>query len=785
MRRVSFIGNHLKNLTYLVIMGLVISLLQGPLFVSASNVQPKTVKIGYYENEIFQEGASEDAVKSGYAYEYYMKLSEYTGWRYEYVYGSFNDLYQMLIDGDIDMLAGLAYKEDRADLMGYPDLAMGTESYNLVKYESNREITSDVESLQGHSIGVLDSAMADALDEYLERNNVDADVVRYEYTDELTEDFEAGVVDVLAVEGEGTNKRSGYEVLLTFGMTDYYICVSNSRGDLLKELNDAQTDLFNDEPYYTSSLSSKYHGSSVSAQALSSVERAWLDNNDSLTVGYLNNYLPYSSTDVYGNVTGVIRELMPAIFNAVDVNNISVSYVGYDTYEDMITAINNEEIDVAFPVGGGIYHSEQNGIYQTEPIVSISTELVFDNVVVNPSAAKFAVNSSNSMQYYYIKTYYPDAEIVYYDNIEQCLEAVMKHEVDCTTLNGLRAGEILKNYKYNRLSVRQLSEKDGRCLGVKIGNDGLLRLLNRGINILADDYSESIAYKYTKDLYNYSFIDWLDDYLVGVLVIIVLIVVASVIILHIRTIRKNRVILALRNSNKNQLVLIENIARSIKEPITEIHNLSSMASQAMDDEKLISDCLKKIEIDSANIQTTAGKIIDASILDKGRLILNKEKVNVAAFAREIEGYMQPKADSKGINYSVKTKNIKTKDVMVDRERLMQALMAVIDNSLKFTGAGGNIKFTVEEQPCGNMSMARLVFTIKDDGTGMSDEFKAIAFDAFTKEENALDANLTGVGLGLTITKKLVELMGGYITLMSKKNLGTEVTITLDCKISYN
>ena len=102
MRKASFMGNHLKNLTYLVIMGLVISLLQGPLFVSASNVQPKTVKIGYYENEIFQEGASEDAVKNGYAYEYYMKLSEYTGWRYEYVYGSFNDLYQMLIDGDID-----------------------------------------------------------------------------------------------------------------------------------------------------------------------------------------------------------------------------------------------------------------------------------------------------------------------------------------------------------------------------------------------------------------------------------------------------------------------------------------------------------------------------------------------------------------------------------------------------------------------------------------------------------------------------------------------------------
>ena len=78
----------------------------------------KTVRVGYYENEIFQEGAQEGAVKTGYAYEYYRKLAEYTGWKYDYVYGSFSDLYQMLLDGEIDLLAGLALKEDRVGLIG-------------------------------------------------------------------------------------------------------------------------------------------------------------------------------------------------------------------------------------------------------------------------------------------------------------------------------------------------------------------------------------------------------------------------------------------------------------------------------------------------------------------------------------------------------------------------------------------------------------------------------------------------------------------------------------------
>ncbi|MBQ5391560.1 MAG: transporter substrate-binding domain-containing protein, partial [Spirochaetales bacterium] len=113
------------------------------------------VKVGYYENEVFQEGAREGAVKTGYAYEYYRKLSEYTGWRYEYVYGGFGELYQKLLDGEVDLLAGLAYREDRAGIIGYPDSRMGSESYYLVKHDTDFDITADPATLNGKRIGVL------------------------------------------------------------------------------------------------------------------------------------------------------------------------------------------------------------------------------------------------------------------------------------------------------------------------------------------------------------------------------------------------------------------------------------------------------------------------------------------------------------------------------------------------------------------------------------------------------------------------------------------------------
>ncbi|MBQ3893487.1 MAG: transporter substrate-binding domain-containing protein, partial [Mailhella sp.] len=111
--------------------------------------ETKTVRVGYYENEVFQEGARKDAVKTGYAYEYYRKLSEYTGWKYDYVYGGFKDLYQMLLDGRIDLLAGLAWQEERGALIRYPDAPMGRETYSLVKHGSDEDITADPATLNG------------------------------------------------------------------------------------------------------------------------------------------------------------------------------------------------------------------------------------------------------------------------------------------------------------------------------------------------------------------------------------------------------------------------------------------------------------------------------------------------------------------------------------------------------------------------------------------------------------------------------------------------------------
>ncbi len=470
-----------------------------------------TVKVGYYENEVFQEGAGEGAVKKGYAYEYYQKISEYTGWRYEYVYGDFSELYQMLLDGEIDLLAGLAWKKERDAVIAYPDLPMGNETYNLVKHDEDDDITAAPETLKGKKIGVLDSAMKDALNEFLDKNGIKAEVVAFSDYEPLFSAFDNREIDVLAAEGDGTYGRDNSELLYSFGASNYYLCVSKSRPGLLNTLNIAQQELSEDEPSYINFLKSKYYPVSIFSRAFSSAEKEWLSGHSELIVGYLNNYLPYSDTDESGSVTGVVKDIVPRMLKDLDINDVSVSYRSFDSYDDMISALSSEEVDVVFPAGGGLYYSEEGGVFLSNAVVSAATEIVYKGEYSEETVKNFAVNENNRMQLYFIKSHYPDAQIVFYPSIDECLKAVDDGTAGCTTLNGLRANDILRNSSYNELSLLQTAYNDDRCFGVRIGNEGLLKLVNRGINVLGSDYAQNLAFRYTDELYVYSIGDLIRD----------------------------------------------------------------------------------------------------------------------------------------------------------------------------------------------------------------------------------------------------------------------------------
>ncbi|MBR3813813.1 MAG: transporter substrate-binding domain-containing protein [Spirochaetaceae bacterium] len=745
-----------------------------------------TIKVGYYENEVFQEGGAPGAVKTGYAYEYYRKISEYTGWKYEYVYGSYTDLYNLLLEGKIDLLAGLAWKESRKNIIAYPEAAMGSETYSLVKHESDSSINANYNTLNDKTIGVLNSAMVDTLEKFLRSHNVKAIIVPFDDYDLLFQAFDSAQVDVLAAEGDGAYGRESAEILYPFGASDYFLCVSVHRPDLLAQLNTAQAQLMTEEPNYISSLRAKYYPVSISSRAFSDTEKEWLASNASLKVGYLNDYLPYSDITEDGSANGIIKELIPQLLERLAITNIQPVYKGFDSYDDMIEAMNDSEVDVIFPVGGGLYFSEENGIYQSNAVTASITELVFLHDSDHINSKTFAINQNNRMQYYYVINNFPEAKIVYYPSINECLDAVLSGKVDCTTINGLRS-DILKNRKYRNLSMHQLKTSDDRCFGIQIGNEGLLKLINRGMNIVGTEYAQELSYKYSQQLYDYSISDFIKDhmYVFGSLLLIVVVII---LVLLVRDSKHYKAALdAVENANRAKTIFLNNMSHDIRTPMNAIVNFTELAQSSVGNKEQTADYLSKISVSSKHLLSLINDVLDMSRIESEMISLAEETINIAALIEDLQTIIQPTVAEKRQNFSVDFSKIENQNIITDKLRLNQILLNILSNAIKFTNEGGSISLNVseEEVKTENKQPQTSVyeFRIKDNGIGMSRDFQKIIFDSFTRERTSTVSGIQGTGLGMAITKKIVDMLGGTIQVQSEEGHGSEFIVRLPCKIS--
>ena len=519
--------------TALALCAAVLSAAAFPVSVFAEENESQTVRVGYYEKEGFEETASEGSARRGYAYEYYLRLAQYTGWKYEYVYGSFSDLYEDLAEGEVDLMAGLTWTQDRAETIRYPVSPMGNEPCSLLRHDTDTEITSDPATLEDRRIGVLNGAAVSLLRDFLNSHSVYAEVVTYEDYDALRKDFKDHEIDVLAVEGNGAYGQKHAQIIAVFGTSDYFLCVSPDRTDLLEQLNAAQAQLLADEPAYLNILSAKYAPESIENRAFAPEEEEWIEDHDSLKAGCLLHCLPYSDADKTGQMTGLVTDILPEIMENLGIEEMKTEWQGFENYEEMIAALAEGSIDIAFPVSGDLYYAEEKGFYQSDPVITTAIELVYRGEYKRDKKARFAVNENNRMQDDSIRILFPEAELVAFSSIEECLEAVVSGEADFTILNGLRADDILRNRKYRELGCIQTGRQEEICLGVAAGNGSLLRLLNRGIRALDEDYALSRSYRYREGLYAYTTADLLADNL-GLFWAVILGIFAIIIFFHVR-----------------------------------------------------------------------------------------------------------------------------------------------------------------------------------------------------------------------------------------------------------
>ena len=212
----------------------------------------KVLRVGWYESPF--NSMDESGRRSGYAYEYQMKIAAYSGWDYSYVSGSWPDLLQMLEDGKIDLMSDVSYTEERAKNMLFSDLPMGTEEYYIFITPDNKTITSDdYSSLDGKRIGVnKGSIQSELFSRWAEQHGVKADLVELTTTEvESLEILEAGQLDAyITLNAYGDPER--LVPVCNIGSSDFYFAVNKNRPDLLNELNAAMGRIRDETPIITS-----------------------------------------------------------------------------------------------------------------------------------------------------------------------------------------------------------------------------------------------------------------------------------------------------------------------------------------------------------------------------------------------------------------------------------------------------------------------------------------------------------------------------------------------------
>jgi CheY-like chemotaxis protein len=172
-----------------------------------------------------------------------------------------------------------------------------------------------------------------------------------------------------------------------------------------------------------------------------------------------------------------------------------------------------------------------------------------------------------------------------------------------------------------------------------------------------------------------------------------------------------------------------------------------------------------------------------SRIESGKLTIEETDVHLPDVIHDLKTIVQPSADAKQLELIVDMQDVRHEDIVADRLRLNQALLNILSNAIKFTPAGGTIRFWVIEKDPADDQTANFEFHIKDNGIGMSEEFQKVIFEAFTREKTSTVSGIQGTGLGMAITKKIVDMMGGTISVQSREGEGSEFVVALPCRIS--
>lgn len=237
-----------------------------------------------------------------------------------------------------------------------------------------------------------------------------------------------------------------------------------------------------------------------------------------------------------------------------------------------------------------------------------------------------------------------------------------------------------------------------------------------------------------------------------------------------------------QHANQAKSTFLSNMSHDIRTPMNAIIGFTTIAVSHIDNKMQVRDCLQKVLSSSNHLLSLINDILDMSRIESGKVQIKEQECNISELTHSLVNIIQPQVKAKQMELFIDTFDVANEDVIADPLKLSQVFVNLLGNAVKYTPAGGTVSFRIIQNTTFHRGYGDYVFIVKDNGIGMSEEFVKHIFEPFTRESNVTKTGIQGSGLGMAITKNIIDMMGGEITIKSEKGKGSEIKVRFSLKL---
>lgn len=772
-----------------------------PVKAAAETAPVKLIRVGSFEDTF--NYCNEKGARKGYGYELLETLSGYTGWQFEYVTCDWSDCFEKLENGEIDIMGGISYTEDRAEEMLFSDEPMGEEKYYLYADLSRADISaSDFKTLDGKKIGVVMGTEPEVmLTEWEEKHGIKTQHVNISNNEDVKQKLANHEIDCFVSLEESYWAELGISTITRVGKSSIYYVLNKDRPDLKEELDNAMHALDEEAPFYTADLCKKYFSLDYKP-ILTGEEKAWLKEHGAIRMGFLTSDRGVSTYDpATGEITGTITDYIQFAADCLGNQELEFQLVGYDDKEAELNALKSGEIDMIFHFDQSPNLAEEyrlartNTTWTANMMVVTNKQLFIENQVNRVAVPRNKISLTR-----YIAFYYPQWEIVDCDTQEDAIKLVKDGQADCFVTGVSSEEKYSKNHGFYSVP---LPNPANSCFAVKSGNRSLLSILNKTIKAMPANMLTGSLAMYKSSSRKVTLSEFIKDNFFMVL-LVSSIAVAAILLTILKLLRKARkaeaaarkaandtqelnakLQIAVENAesaNHAKSTFLFNMSHDIRTPMNAIIGYADLASRHSDDPVKLKNYMENIQVCGQNLLMLLNNVLDLARIENDKTEMEYSVSDVDKDFRNCIAMFQNQADSKRQTLTVTTYLLHPY-VYVDIPHLTEVCTNLVSNAVKYTGAGGTICCDITQKPGEKESWCNTVITVADNGIGMSQEFQKHIFEPFERERTSTVSKVEGSGIGMGIVKKLVGLMGGTVAVESKIGVGSKFTVTIPCRIA--